>query len=125
MKDKKPINIEIGQNIKHLRENAGLTQERLAEMLELGDKHISAIECGAAGVSLPTLLKICSLLSVSADRVLFGDAEAEPSEARITAMLLLTERLSRLSDTQFWAVKEIVDRVLELTLAGPETKSSV
>ena len=34
MKEKKSINVEIGQNVKRARENAGLTQERFAEMIE-------------------------------------------------------------------------------------------
>ena len=51
MKEKKPINLEIGQNVKQIRENAGLTQERLAELIGLGVKHLSAIECGAVGVA--------------------------------------------------------------------------
>lgn len=55
MKEKKPINLEIGKNVKQVRENAGLTQECLAELIGLGVKHLSAIECGAVGVSLATL----------------------------------------------------------------------
>ena len=47
MKEKKPINLEIGKNVKQVRENAGLTQECLAELIGLGVKHLSAIECGA------------------------------------------------------------------------------
>ena len=65
MKEKKPINVEIGQNIKLSRESAGLTQETFAEMVGLGVKHISAIECGAVGVSLTTLKRICGVLSGS------------------------------------------------------------
>lgn len=113
MKEKKPLNIEIGKNIKRLRENAGLTQESFSELVGLGEKHISAIECGAVGVSLPTLQKICSLLSVSADRVLFGGAEVSDQSNRSAAMQLLAERLSRLPDKQFWAVKDILDKLLE------------
>ena len=51
MKEKKPINLEIGKNVKQVRENAGLTQECLAELIGLGVKHLSAIECGAVGVT--------------------------------------------------------------------------
>ena len=61
MNEKKPINLEIGQNVKQIRENAGLTQERLAELIGLGVKHLSAIECGAVGVSLATLKQLCVL----------------------------------------------------------------
>ena len=72
MKEKKTINIEIGQNIKRCRDSAGLTQERFAELIGLGVKHISAIECGAVGISIPTLMRVCKVLSVSSDEVLFG-----------------------------------------------------
>ena len=69
MKEKKPINLEIGKNVKQVRENAGLTQECLAELIGLGVKHLSAIECGAVGVSLATLKQLCVLLSVPADAI--------------------------------------------------------
>ena len=112
MKEKKQINVEIGRNIKQLRESAGLTQEAFSELVGLGEKHISAIERGAVGLSLPTLQRICTLLSVSADRVLFGQPEEGPADDRTAAVQLVTERLSRLPDRQFWAVKRVLDTVL-------------
>ena len=113
MKEKKAINVEIGQNVKRLRESAGLTQERFAELIGLGEKHISAIECGAVGVSLPTLQRICTQLSVSADTVVFPQARTNREDSRQAAEQRMAERLSRLPDRQFWAVKEILDKVLE------------
>lgn len=112
MKEKKPINVEIGQNIKKIREDAGLTQDAFSELLGLGEKHVSAIECGATGVSLPTLKKICSLLSISSDMVLFGSAGGSEQNEREDAVRLLSDRLSRLPDNQFWEVKELIDRLL-------------
>ena len=113
MKEKKPINLEIGQNVKQIRENAGLTQERLAELIGLGVKHLSAIECGAVGVSLATLKQLCVLLSVPADAILFG-IESSNSEAERSALQFLTDRLSHLPDADFWATKEILDKLLEV-----------
>lgn len=110
MKDKKPMNVQIGQNIKHIRESAGLTQEQLAVLLDLGDKHVSAIERGAVGVSLPTLTRLCAALGVSSDRVLFGPEAGE--DGRTAALHLMTERLEHLPDRQFWAVKDVLDSVL-------------
>ena len=46
MRSKKDINIEIGANIQAAREQAGYTQEHLAELLDLYPNHISAIEQG-------------------------------------------------------------------------------
>lgn len=113
MVEKKQINVEIGQNVKLVRENAGLTQERLAELMGMGEKHISAIECGAVGLSLPALKRLCSLLAVSADAILFGTAgNGKPDDNRTAAIQFITDRLSHLSDEQFWAVKDILDKVL-------------
>lgn len=121
MKEKKPLNVEIGQNVKALREQAGLTQERFAELVGLGEKHISAIECGAVGLSLPTLCKICRLLSVPADRVLFGAKPVSgPASPRADAAALLAQRLDCLTDRQFWAAKEVMDKVLEAMTLPPE-----
>ena len=114
MKEKKPINIEIGLNVKQVRERAGLTQESFAELIGLGVKHISAIECGAAGVSLATLKRICSLLSVSADTILFGEADTGSQKERDAAMNHMAERISRLPDNQFWGFKDIFDKMLEV-----------
>ena len=77
-------------------------------------KHISAIECGAAGVSLATLKKICSLLSVSADTILFGTADTGSQKDRDAAISHMTERISRLPDNQFWGIKVILDKMLEV-----------
>jgi len=113
MKEKKQINLEIGQNVKRVRESTGLTQEHLAELIGLGVKHVSAIECGAVGVSLPTLKQLCTLLSVPADAILFGEVSAGESE-RADALRFITDRLARLPDNDFWAAKEILDKLLEV-----------
>ena len=67
MRSKKDINIEIGANIQAAREQAGYTQEHLAELLDLYPNHISAIEQGVSAVSLDALRKICVLFGISAD----------------------------------------------------------
>lgn len=111
MKEKKSINVEIGLNVKHARENAGFTQERFAEMIGLGEKHVSAIECGAVGLSLTSLRKICNALSISSDAILFG-TPADDGGERAAASKMLAERLERLPDEQFWEAKDIVDKLL-------------
>lgn len=113
MKEKKPINIEVGHNVKLRREEAGLTQEMFAELIGLGVKHVSAIECGAAGVSLSTLRRISKVLSVPADTILFGTVDTKEQQERYSELQVLFLRLSRLPFNKFHAVKEIIDRLLE------------
>lgn len=109
--NRKLINVEIGQNVKRARESAGLTQEGMAERLGIGAKHVSAIECGAVGLSLMTLRSICSLLSISADSILFG-TPTDADDDRFAALEAMNERISRLSDKQFFMFKDILDKLL-------------
>ena len=75
MREKKPINIEIGANIQAARERAGFTQEKLSELLGVTPNHLSAIERGVSGISLESLQKLCHILGMSADAILFGSAD--------------------------------------------------
>lgn len=113
MKEKKPVNIEIGQYVKQCREKAGLTQEAFAELIGLGVKHVSAIECGAVGVSLSTLRRMSKALSVPADFLLFGTADETERQGRSSELQTLFSRLSRLPPNKFRAVKDIMDKLLE------------
>ena len=111
MKDKKALNIEIGIRIKQEREKAGLTQERFSELIGLGPKSVSAVECGAVGVSLSTLQRICRVLSVSSDALLFG-AQAQNDAIDLVA------RLERLSPAQFQIASDLLNKLLEAFALG-------
>lgn len=65
MPEKKDLNVLIGTNIRQAREAAGYTQEKFSEMIGIGPKSLSAIECGTVGISLAALKRVCSTLSVS------------------------------------------------------------
>ncbi len=118
MKAKKPINVEVGRRVKMAREAAGLTQENFSEMIGLGVKHVTAIECGAAGVSLSTLVKMSTLLSIPADYLLFDPSDTAPSDERTATLEMLTTRLSRLPDREFRVATEILDKTLEAFTCG-------
>lgn len=60
----------IGQRIKKAREKTHLTQEQLAELVDLSPMHISVIERGAKPPKLETLVNIANALGVSADTLL-------------------------------------------------------
>lgn len=54
------IRKSVGKNIKEFREELGLTQERLAEQLELSTSHIANIESGRTGMSDDLLCRFCN-----------------------------------------------------------------
>ena len=81
MRRRKAINEEIGRRIQFSREEAGLTQEQLAERLSLSPQFISIIERGSAGASLETVIKLCNVLNVSSDWILLGKRDAPTAQS--------------------------------------------
>ena len=63
----KNIYIQLGLNIAYYRKRKGLTQEKLAEALEMSRNHISKIEAlnVETSLSLDTLFDIAEILDIS------------------------------------------------------------
>ena len=59
----------LGKRIKELRKQQNLTQEKLAEMIDLETTSLSGIESGRHYPSLPTLEKIATHLSVDMETI--------------------------------------------------------
>lgn len=111
MTGKKTINVEIGMNIKQERERAGLTQERLSELMGIGVKSLSAIERGTVGISLSALRRLCGILSVSSDTLIFGATETNDTTD-------LLARLERLTPAQFSLVCSAINTTIEAFALG-------
>lgn len=60
----------IGKRIKIARLKTDLTQEIMAEKIEVTPQHVSNIETGNSSVSLTTLIAIANLLKVSVDELI-------------------------------------------------------
>lgn len=60
----------IGKRIKIARIKADLTQEKLAEMVDISPTHISNIETGTTRVSLTAIVSLANALSVTVDDLL-------------------------------------------------------
>jgi len=54
----------IGEAIRLYRKNAGLTQEKLAEAVELNPKYLGEIERGEKIISIEALLRIAKAVKV-------------------------------------------------------------
>lgn len=102
MREKKEINIQIGEQVRIAREQAKLTQEQFAERIEVSPQYISDLERGVVGISIPTLKRACITLGVSSDQILFGAV----SENRNIA---IEKRCVTLADEDFSVLMDIVD----------------
>lgn len=65
----------VGQRIKEIREEKGITQEKLAEMVNLSPAHISVIERGIKSPNLDSFVAIANALEISADTLLIDVVE--------------------------------------------------
>ena len=64
--------ITIGKRIADVRRGSNVTQEILADKLNLSPKHISHVERGLSSLSLKNLIELCQLLDCSLDYLILG-----------------------------------------------------
>lgn len=59
----------LGLNIAYYRKERGLSQERLAELVDISRTHMSRIETADCAVSLDVVFSICDALKVSPSKL--------------------------------------------------------
>lgn len=62
--------LELGKNIRCHREQSGMSQDKLAEVVGMSTVFISRIEQGKKSPSLDSLIKIANALSATSDELL-------------------------------------------------------
>ena len=67
------IKKELGEKIKRIRKLRNLTQEELAEMVDISPRSLSNIEVGACFVKSETLEKIIESLNISTEELFAND----------------------------------------------------
>lgn len=86
--------VAIGGRIRRQREYLGLTREQLAAKLDITPKFCSDIELGVKGMSVPTLCRIATTLSLSTDYILFGKQEKKEKLSVFKALSPMVESVA-------------------------------
>lgn len=63
---------EIGNRIRKIREDMGMTKEKFAKLLEISGQYLGVVEHGKSYLSIEKLKTLCDLTNLSADYILFG-----------------------------------------------------
>lgn len=108
--EKKVINADIGARIAELRLSRSLTQEKLADLLDVSIQYVSRLERGLVGMSTMTLVQLSEILQVPADYILFGERDACTSS--------IMEQLRKLTPDQI----DIVERAITITMEALKIK---
>lgn len=76
---------EFGKRLKEIRLIRGMTQEELAEMLNINKQHVSRMERGITACSIDLLIELSCHLQISTDYLLMGK---EPDTGRQKEQIL-------------------------------------
>lgn len=103
--------IFIGKTIKFFREKNNLTQQELAEKIDISDKHMSKIERGIYLPSLTNFIKLLSVLNVSISEFGFPEVEEHKSSRKELIELVQSAKEKEVEYflTMFKATKHLLE----------------
>ena len=91
--------------IRKAREDRGYTREKFAELLDVSVSYMAEVERGRTGISVRMLVKICNLLGLSADYVLFGEQRASDAQ--------LLDKINRVNKKYLPMLNVLIDEMLK------------
>ena len=95
--------MHLGDNLKRIRKEVGITQDELAKRSQIGKAQISKIEAGTQeNPTLNTLANICGVLGVSIAELVFD----EKNESEATKHLL--NAVEKLPQEKQKTVREVI-----------------
>ena len=97
--------VELGAKIREVRKECGYTQEKLAEMADIGTMYLGEIERGEKMPSLKIFIQLIESLNVSADYILRN----ELSSGKEYVFNEITKKLDKLTPKQRKAAGDILD----------------
>lgn len=102
---------QIGQRIRKFRKAVGLSQEELAEKIDISTTHMSHIETGNTKLSLPVLADIALHLGVRTDDLIFES----PRAGRVSSTENILHTLNQCDEVQLRIIADMI-RELKITL---------
>jgi XRE family aerobic/anaerobic benzoate catabolism transcriptional regulator len=83
---------QLGKKIRILRDSLGMTQEKLAEEVNISLKHLGEIERGRSNPTLTTIVSLASALHVTASELMAAVYEREPLDTVSVEIRALVEK---------------------------------
>lgn len=108
----KESNIEIGKFIKRERLKINLTQEQLAEKVNITPNHLSAIERGVSGVSLETAKKLCDEFNISIEALMLDDIEKVDENDQHLSLII--EKLRKINPRYLPQLEKFINLFMEI-----------
>ncbi len=103
-----PAEMAFAERLVALRKQQGLTQQALADRVDIHVTLLRRYEAGKTQPNLDTLRRIALALNVSADLLLFDEDERGPTDD----LRLQFEATNRLTDDEKTTVKRVLEGLL-------------
>jgi len=103
---------ELGERIRRVRKQNGLTQEQLAEMIDISSRNISNIELGISFPKPETLEKFLKSMNIST-QILFSNDSIKTDEELLKEINFLVNSIKHDSKTLEKIYKILRDIIVE------------
>ena len=101
----------IGERLKAARKNAQLTQQQLAEKLNVSIAYISRVEVGSTHLNLKRLAQFCSVLNVSEGQILNGVTSGQNYLS--TEFVSILDKCSQKKQKLIYSIAKIISEYYE------------
>ena len=110
----------LREAIRNERKNKRITQEKLAEMLEVSPTHVKHIESGHRKPSVEILFALAKILNISLDEVVFPkkDTPRDATRGKIERLLDVSDEAS------LHFILSVLEALREKEQAGVDRKST-
>lgn len=98
----------FSERLAHLRKQRGLTQEALADLIQITKTQVYRYESGASQPTLEVIKNIAVALSVTSDELIFEEGERKPDDS----LSLLMEGVNQLNADEKHVIREIIEGML-------------
>jgi len=98
----------IGRRIAEIRSNKGMTQDLLAEKMEISPKYLSSIERGKENPTLNTLINLAQCLNVDLGLIFSFPQIEDPAKRKA----LITSLLSKADEDQLKLALKVLSSII-------------
>ena len=107
-------NKKVGERVRAIRREGGMTQAELAKLLDTHFTSVSQIERGLRGITVQQLVKLADALNVTPNEILLNGKRNNPALSRRRSRILRRlQRLEELPQGEQKAILKILDGLLD------------
>ncbi len=105
---------KLGERLRTIREQHGLSQGQLATMLGAHPQSVSQVERGVRGLTVQQVVKLARALRVSTDEILGEGQPARPAGNGDRRFVRRLQKIRELPPTQQKALLKLIDAALDI-----------